>query len=58
MFHHEEPERVEQAKQRSGQSGKLKRPRTPEAIPAGASLLLISAERDGHFAGAILAAFG
>jgi hypothetical protein len=58
MFHHEEPERAEQAKQRSGQYGKLKRSRTSEAHPADASLLLISAERDGYFAGASLAAFG
>ena len=40
----------------NGQFGRLKRPRTPEVLPAGASLSLISAERDGHFAGATLAA--
>jgi hypothetical protein len=36
----------------SGQSGSPNRSRTPEALPASASLSLISAEQDGHSAGA------
>ena len=36
----------------SKQSGRLNRSRTPKALPVGASLSLISAERDGHSAGA------
>ena len=37
----------------SEQSGWLNRHQTPKILPAGASLSLISAERDGHFAGAL-----
>ena len=36
----------------SGQHGRLDGSRTPETLPAGASLSLISAERDGYSAGA------
>jgi hypothetical protein len=40
----------------SGQSGSLNRPQTPKTLPVGASLPLISAERDGYSAGATLGA--
>jgi hypothetical protein len=45
-------------RERSWELGGIYRSRTPKALPGGASLSLISAERDGYFADAMLATSG